>query len=148
MKHAPQLKLPSWPPRVLLLNRGRQGAAKDDGDSSIKGSSSDSSITDKLDPEANKSPDMLGSSEPAYQRLPSPGPIKVSRFRRRRIRWALGGFLLGDSSESVIIPLCRWPVHHAMPMQATRDAGRIADSHSRTADASSIWAAIYPYHEP
>jgi hypothetical protein len=91
MKHAPQLKLPSWPPRVFFPHRGRQSDAKNDGNSST---TSSSSSTDETDPEANKSPDMLGS-EPAYHRLESSevAAAPLSRFRRRPIRWALAGFV-------------------------------------------------------
>lgn len=85
MQDAPTLKLPSWPARVLSRYRGRQDAAKND-DTSGGGSSSS---TEDVDADAKKSPDMFGS-EPSYQRLPQPG-APVSRFRQRRVRWALCG---------------------------------------------------------
>ncbi len=90
MKDALQLKLPSWPTRVHFLHRGRQGAANDDNDDDGKSGSGGS--TDDIDPEANKSPDMLGS-EPSYQRLRSP-QAPVPWFKQRQARWVLSGVLV------------------------------------------------------
>ncbi|KAI1153291.1 hypothetical protein F4825DRAFT_272718 [Nemania diffusa] len=93
MKLAPQLKLPSWPPRVLFPHRGPQGDSKDDGNST---SSSSNSITKEIDPQAIKSSDMFGT-EPSYQRLESSEaapPAPVSRFRRRPVRWLLAGVVV------------------------------------------------------
>lgn len=95
MQDAPTLKLPSWPVRVLSHFRGRQGAAKDDD------TTSGSSSTEDVDPEAKKSPDMFGS-EPSYQRLEPPA-APVSRFRQRRVRWALCGALLFGTVTIILL---------------------------------------------
>ncbi|RWA05362.1 hypothetical protein EKO27_g9749, partial [Xylaria grammica] len=90
MKDALRFKLPSWPPRVHFLHRGPQGAASGEDDDKNSGSGSS---TDDVDPKANKSADMFGSAEPAYQRLTSP-QAPVSRLKQPRVRWALSGVLV------------------------------------------------------
>ncbi|GAP90985.1 putative carboxylesterase 3 [Rosellinia necatrix] len=103
MKDALLLQLPSWPSRVLFLRHGRRGAATNDDndDSNHSRDISSGSSTDDTDLEVNKPPAMVGS-EPAYQRLQSPG-APVPRFRRRRIRWALFSILIFGTVTIILL---------------------------------------------
>ncbi|KAI1816418.1 alpha/beta-hydrolase [Poronia punctata] len=94
MKDAPQLPLPSWPPRVLFARRGlgRPGANIDTGNINNR---TDINAQDYHDSEANTTPDMLGSESSSgnysYERLDKKD--RPSWHKSRRTRLSLLGAL-------------------------------------------------------
>jgi len=87
MEDAPQLKLPSWPPKVHFLRRGlgRQGASN----LPDNNNRSDVDAEAQSEPKANQSPEMLGSetssNDYSYQKLGKPTRPKWHKSRRIRV---------------------------------------------------------------
>jgi hypothetical protein len=103
MKDAPQLKLPSWPPKVHFLRRGlgRQGVSNLP-DNNNRG---DVDPEAQSEPKANESPEMLGSEtssgDYSYRKLGKPARPKW--YRSRRIRFTLLAALIFGTVAIILL---------------------------------------------